>query len=390
MSLRVVVDARPVDIAFLRRRGIGRFAASLLPELAAVAAQRGDELVLLRERGGAGSEFSAGRPRIRSESVRVVRLPRPPVPERIADLPDQLLLPAVLRRRRASLFHALSMYRLPLFPGPPAVVTMHDVIPLMRPEQLQTGVVHGLLYAAVHRATRVIAVSEAGRRDLVAHLGVPAERVDIVHEAPAPQFVPTASDAVVARLGLTGPYVLHVGGADPRKNVGALVDAFAAWAGEGSRPESLVLAGLVRDAESPDLEARVRASDGRVHALGFVADADLPALYSGARCLVMPSSYEGFGLPAVEALACGTPVAAYDTGAVREVSGPGALLVADGAMAELLAAVAALCDDSALRARLAAAGRDQAATFSWRRTAEETWDVYARARASLAGRNVSA
>src|SRR5204862_6421077 len=108
------------------------------------------------------------------------------------------------------------------------------------------------------------------------------------------------------RLGLPGSYVLHVGGADPRKNVGALIDGFAAWARERSRAESLVLAGPVRDVERPDLEARVRAADGRVHLLGFVADPDLPALYSGARCLVMPSSYEGFGLPAVEALACGT------------------------------------------------------------------------------------
>jgi alpha-1,3-rhamnosyl/mannosyltransferase len=228
-------------------------------------------------------------------------------------------------------------------------------------------------------------VSEAGRRDVVAHLGVPAERVDVVHEAPAPQFAPTASEDVAARLGLSGPYVLHVGGADPRKNVGALIDAFAAWARERSRAESLVLAGPVRDVERPDLEARVRAGDGRVRLLGFVADADLPALYSGARCLVMPSSYEGFGLPAVEALACGTPVAAYDTGAVREVSGPGALLVSDGAMAELLSAVEALCDDGALRARLREAGRARAATFSWRRAAEATWDVYAHALGTLAG-----
>src|SRR5205807_315426 len=144
MSDRVVVDARPVDIPSLRRRGIGRFAASLVPE--------------------------------------------------------------------------------------PAVVTMHDVIPLIRPGQLRTGAVHGLLYAAVRRATRVIAVSEAGRDDLIAHLGVPAERVDVVHEAPAPQFVPTAADAVLARLGLTGPFGLHVGGAGPRKKLGAASDAFATLA----------------------------------------------------------------------------------------------------------------------------------------------------------------
>ncbi len=384
MSFRVAVDARPVDIPFLRRRGIGRFAASLLPELAAVAVERGGELLVLRERGGDGGEFATRRLEAASDRVRVVRLPRTPVPERAADLPDQLLLPIALWRRRPDLFHALSMYRLPGRPGVPAVVTMHDVIPLMRPDQLKTGIVHGLLYAAVRRADRVIAVSEAGRRDLVAHLGVPADRVDVVHEAAAPQFVPTDPGDVARRLGTGEPYVLHVGGADPRKNLGALIGAFAAWARERSRPETLALAGPVRDVERADLDARVRAAEGRVRHLGFVEDADLPALYSGARCVVMPSSYEGFGLPALEALACGTPVAAYDAGALAEVAGPGALLVADGAMAELLGAVERLCDDAELRERLAVAGRAHAATFSWRRAAEGTWDAYARARATLA------
>jgi glycosyltransferase involved in cell wall biosynthesis len=379
MSLRVVVDARPVDIPFLRHRGIGRYAASLLPELAAVAAERGGELTLLRERGGCGAEF--GSPR--APGARVVRLPRAPVPERLADLPDQVIVPAALRRRAPDVFAALSMYRLPLRPGVPTVVTMHDVIPLLRPGQLRTGIAHGLLYAGVRRATRVIAVSEAGRRDLVAHLGVPAERVDVVHEAAAPRFAPADPRPAVEAGGVREPYVLHIGGADPRKNLGALIDAFAAWARERSRPETLALAGPVRNVERADLAARLAASDGRVRHLGFVPDAHLPGLYSGARCLVMPSSYEGFGLPVLEALACGTPVAAYDAGAVAEVAGPGALLVPDGAMPELLAAVEGLCDDGALRERLAAAGREHAATFSWRRAAERTWAVYERALGTL-------
>ena len=379
MTLRVVVDARPVDIPFLRRRGIGRYAACLVPELAAVAAERGGELTILRQRGARDGEPA----RDVDVAARVVWLPRAPVPERLADFPDQLMLPVALRRRRPDLFGALSMYRLPLWPGVPTVVTMHDVIPLMRPEQLRTGIAHGLLYAAVRRAGRVIAVSEAARHDLVAHLGVPVERVDVVHEAAAPWFAPTRSRDGVARLGLDGPYVLHVGGADPRKNLGALIDAFAAWSREHSRSETLVLAGPVRDVERAELDARVRASDGRVRHLGFVPDPDLPALYSGARCAVMPSSYEGFGLPALEALACGTPVAGYDAGALAEVAGPGALLVAEGAMSELLEAIGRLCDDDELRGRLAAAGRHHARTFSWRRAAEGTWDAYERARGTL-------
>src|SRR5207302_1798860 len=135
---------------------------------------------------------------------------------------------------------------------------------------------------------------------------------------------------------------------------------------EHSRSETLVLAGPVRDVERAELDACVRASDGRVRHLGFVPDPDLPALYSGARCAVMPSSYEGFGLPALEALACGTPVAGYDAGALAEVAGPGALLVAEGAMREMLEAIGRLCDDDELRGRLAAAGRDHARTFSRR------------------------
>ena len=257
MSLRVVVDARPLDVPFLRRRGIGRYAASLVPELAAVAAERGGQLVLLRERGGDGGDFAAGEPDPGGASV--VRLPRVPVPERVADLPDQLLLPVALRRRRPDVFGALSMYRLPLAPGVTTVVTMHDVIPLMRPGQLRTGIVHGLLYAAVRRADRIIAVSEAGRRDLVAHLDVPAERVDVVYEAAAPQFVPTHRGDVAQRLGIGEAFVLHVGGADPRKNLGALIDGFASWARERSRSETLALAGPVRDVERAGVDDNAEA-----------------------------------------------------------------------------------------------------------------------------------
>lgn len=376
--LRVAIDARPLDIDFLRGQGIGRFAASLVPQLVSVAAERGGELVIFRgpAPGGEGAPFGGESP------GRQVRLPRPPVPARLADLPEQALMPLNLRRARAGLYHALSIYRAAAFPGVPSVITIHDVIPLMWPEHyLRTGLMHRMLYAAARRATRLIAVSERTRADAVEWLGVDPGRIDVVREAAGEQFAPTDPGQVPARLGIEGPYVLYVGGLanrDPRKNVEALIDAFAGWAEAAGRPESLVLAGRLGPAAAPLVE-RARRSGARIVFAGFVADADLPALYAGASCLLTASRYEGFGLPALEALACGTPVAAYDAGALREVAGPGAVLVRDDDAGELMRAVEMICDRDELRARLRAKGLEHAAGFSWRRAAEQTWAVYERA-----------
>lgn len=384
-ALRVVVDARPLDIGFLRDQGIGRFADALVAQLAPVAAERGGELVLLRQKSGEASVYAGGAAATRSPAATVVRVRRPPVPQRLADLAEQVLLPVNLRRARADLVHSLSIYRAAVYPGVPAVMTIHDVIPLMWPEQyLRTGAVHRMLYRAARRARRLIAVSERAKEDAVGHLGVDAERIDVVHEAAGEGFVPTDPGQVPARLGIEPPYVLYVGGlanVDPRKDVEGLIGAFAGWARERSRPEALVLAGRLGPAGRPLVE-RAEASGARIVFTDFVPDPDLPALYSGASCLVTASRYEGFGLPALESIACGTPVAAYDAGALREVAGPGAILVRTGDASELMRAVEMLCDQAQLRSRLAAKGLEHAKGFSWRRAAEQTWDTYERAVAS--------
>ena len=125
-------------------------------------------------------------------------------------------------------------------------------------------------------------------------------------------------------------------------------------------------------------DGRRRDRHDRVVHAGFVPEADLPALYSGAACFVTASRYEGFGLPALEALACGTPVAAYDAGAIAETAGPGALLAPVGDGAALMSAAGRICDDPDLREKLSAEGRRHAAGYSWRRAAEQTWAVYER------------
>ena len=314
----------------------------------------------------------------------MLRVRRPRLPARAAELPEQLLLPLDVRRGGARVHHSLSIYRAPVFPGVPGVITVHDVIPLMWPEHyLRTGLIHRMLYRAARRARVLLADSTAAADDVARQLGVDRDRILAVPLAADRRFAPTEPAPVVERLGIPRPYVLYVGGlsqSDPIKGVEELIAAFGRWARELGRPEALVLTGKLGPAGA-ELRALATRSGARVAFTGFVSEEDLPALYTGAACFVTASRYEGFGLPLLEAIACGTPVAAYAASAVPEVAGPGALLVPEGNTGELMRAVGSLCDEPELRGRLAEEGRRHAAGFSWRRTAELTWDAYERAAA---------
>ncbi len=385
MRLRVAVDARPLDIDLFRTQGIGRYAHGLLDPLQEVASERGGELVALRQPADSGAEGYAGSPGGRAE-VHHVRRPRLGV--RFPDWPEQVLLPLDLRRTRARVAHSLSIYRSAVWPGVPLVMTIHDVVPLMWPgSYLQTGLLHRVLYRAARRARLLLAVSEAVRRDTIAHLGVAPERVVHVPLAADRRFATSDPGPARTRLGLEGQFLLYVGGlatADPRKNLEGLVDAYARWRREQGRTETLVLAGRLGEAGRA-LEARAARAGAPVRFTGFVPDGELPSLYSAASCLVSASRYEGFGLPSLEAISCGTPVVTFHAGAAPEVIGPGGLLAADGDGVALMRAVGEVCDNPTLRARLSAEGRHHARRFSWQRTAELTWDAYERVGAQTGG-----
>ena len=391
-GLRVSVDARPLDIEHLRSQGIGRYAHGLVGPLAQVAAERGGQLVLLRERRQGPAAFAGAQPAraparphgadIASAQVAIRTPRRPPLPAGLADWPEQVLLPLDLRRARVAVHHALSIYRAAVLAGVPTVMTMHDVAPLMWPQDhLRGGRTHRLLYAAARRARLLLAVSEVARRDVIAHLGVPPERVLCIPEAADERFRPTDPRPARDRLGLSGRYLLYIGGLatrDPRKNVEGLIDAFAAWWHSQQRSERLVLTGELGPA-GEELRARAQRSGAPIAFTGFVTDEELPGLLCGAACLVTATRYEGFGLPALEAISCATPVVAFDAGAVPEVAGPGCLAVPDGDGVALMRAAGGVCDEPQLRERLAEDGRRHARRYSWRHTAELTWDAYERA-----------
>jgi glycosyltransferase involved in cell wall biosynthesis len=238
-----------------------------------------------------------------------------------------------------------------------------------------------LVDLAARRADAIITVSQSAKRDIMHVYNLPADRVHVVHEAAAPSFKRVADPATLARVrkqhSLPERFILYVGTIEPRKNLPKLIDGFARRHLSGDLPHKLVCAGpygwLSRDIESLLDRLKIRHA---VHFAGYLPFDDLPALYSLAEMFVFPSLYEGFGLPVIEAMACGVPVVTGDVAALNEVGGQAVERVASLDADSLGDAMTALARDAARREELKSLGLARAQTFSWQRAARETLDVY--------------
>lgn len=258
------------------------------------------------------------------------------------------------------------------------VATIHDLTALRFP-QWHTPAVQR--YAARLRRTAsrhdlLIADSKATMEDIVTLLGVPSERIRVVPLAAGPGFVPQEGgtvDRVLGSLGIRRPYLLHVGSLEPRKNLVRLLQAFERSQARDSHDLLLIGATGWRNDNIFALAERLAP---RVRILSGVAAADLPAVYAGATALVYPSLWEGFGLPPLEAMACGTPVACSATSSLPEVVGDAAVTFDPLDKVAIAHAMDLLVGDSALRQALAAAGLERASLFSWERTAAATLAAY--------------
>ncbi|MGH7355807.1 MAG: glycosyltransferase family 4 protein [Candidatus Rokuibacteriota bacterium] len=286
---------------------------------------------------------------------------------------DQVALPRALARDRVGVFLS-PYYKAPLVSRCPAIVTIHDLFFIGypgRPRPVYDRVLTRVARRCARIAAAVIADSEASRRDIVARLGVAPAKVRVIPVGLGPEFRPTTPDAsTLVRYGLRQPYALYVGNFKPHKNVPRLLRAWAGLPGDLRAAHRLVLAGGDRDgrAELEALAGSLGLGDGLAFA-GLVADADLPAVYGGAALVVLPSLEEGFGLPALEAMACGTPVVASNRGALPEVVGEAGLLVDPDKDDALEAALTAALSSAELRADLRRRGLARAAEFPMERTA---------------------
>ena len=289
-----------------------------------------------------------------------------------------LSFPALARREGAALVHThyFASPRLPC----PAIVTVHDVSYARAPELFarRDRSLLRFVRGSVRRAARVLAVSEFTRADIIDLYGLDPAKVVAVPNGVGDRFRPhaDAGDRVRERFGINRPYMLCVGALQPRKNVPLAIEAYALAMDRGTDCE-LVVAGGDKGGRLDVLDAILRTRmTGRIHLVGHVGDDELAALYSAARALVFPSLYEGFGLPALEAMASGIPVIASNTTGLAETVGDAGLTIDPRSADDVAGAMRRVLNDDALRERLIAAGHARAAEFTWARTAAATAAVY--------------
>jgi glycosyltransferase involved in cell wall biosynthesis len=291
-------------------------------------------------------------------------------------------LPLYVRRNNLSLFHGTN-YNLPLWQRCPTVVTIHDLSLLLHSDTHQEHLVRRArmrLPTMTRIATRIITDSESVKREICAHLGVKPAKVTAVPLAPRRAFRPAGESQARAarrRLGVEDDFILFVGTVEPRKNLITLVRAFDELLRTTNLRPQLVIAGP-KGWLTEGLFANVEwaARTDRILFTGYVPDEDLRALYSSCRVSVYPSVYEGFGLPPLEAMACGAPVITSRIPVIVETVGTNARLIDPSDARELTAALVELLTDSGARAHFSEAGLQRAAEFTWERTARMTLEVY--------------
>ena len=297
---------------------------------------------------------------------------------------EQLTLPLAAWRAGVKVLH-VPHYVVPLlYPGR-LVVTVHDIIHVLFPEFLPHpwafSYARWFIRAAVRRARRVITVSETTAGDLRRLFGAAEARLTVIPHGVDEVFLEPADEVrdeqVLRRLAVAPPYLLHIGNHKPHKNAEGLLKAYQILAhdGRGETPPLIMAGGF-----KPDGELSIRAGamglSGRVICLGHVSRTELAALFHRATAFVYPTLYEGFGLPVLEAMACGVPVVAGDVAAVREVTGEAVLKVNPRDVVELAAAMRKVLGQPEMRANLGARGRRRAEAFRWHKAAEATLAVY--------------
>lgn len=375
--MRIGIDYRPTQVLKQRYRGVGRYVRSLVKALASV--DTANQYLLYVNRTQSIDEPLACKnvafwPNIFPWDFAL----------RNRLMEWQLCLPYDLQRGALDLFHFTFPQDVPFQHPVRFVVTIHDLISLIFREHYRHNRLRPLYdymwTRAAKSAEMIITVSQNSRKDIIEVLQIPDERIRVIYEAADPVFRPVENreevEGLKEGLSLTN-YILYVGGMEPRKNLVCLLKAFKQLPKDLGNSFRLVIAGRP-DQFFAELQREVERQglSGKVSFTGFITGERLVLLYNGASVLVLPSLYEGFGFPLLEAMACGTPVICARSASVPEIAEDAALYFDPKDANELTDALSKVLEDPSLAAGLREKGFQQAARFSWEKTARETLEVY--------------
>ncbi|MCG3211323.1 MAG: D-inositol-3-phosphate glycosyltransferase [Anaerolineae bacterium] len=372
-TIRIGLNAHLLSLSqSYRGAGISWYIVNLLKNLGRMSPPGFDYTAFLADRAFAGQADGL--------SLQFSRLPTQRPVVRI--FWEQFIQPLALRRAGIDLLHALAFVA-PAASPCPYVVTVYDLSFIRYPEAFRPFNRWYLRYftgRTVQRARAVIAISESTRQDVINFLGVPPERVHTIYCGSDAAFQPlplAQIDAFKAAQNLPADFVLFLGTLEPRKNIEGLIRAYALWRKQQPSAPPLIIAGgqgwyyqhifnLVKELNLTDT----------IRFPGYVPQESLPLWYNAASLFVYPSHFEGFGLPVLEAMACGTPVITSTAASLPEVAGNAARLIDPGDAPDLAAAMAQVYNQPELRQHMTAAGLARAAQFSWQATAQNTVAIY--------------
>lgn len=374
--MKVLIDCTQVT---RKKAGVGVYAENMVRELTRL--DSGIEWFLLVQDDDSDFDFSqcSNVTLIRVDSRTFRKLP-------FRFLLEQLFIPFLALRYGIDVVHSLH-YSFPLLPmSAKKVVTIHDMTMFLMPDMHLPSKVRYFQFftgAAARRADALSFVSHSSQEDFLKFFPHPAPSCHIVPLGKGPQFRPDLDpqriEEVVRKYGITQPYILFIGTIEPRKNLVRLTEAFSTLA-QAHPSHVLVIAGM-KGWMFKRLFNLVRTLnlENKVIFTGFVLETEKPYLIRGAEVFAYPSLYEGFGIPVLEALACGTPTLTSNISSIPEITGDAALLIDPSSMQDIAAGLKLLLGDASLRYKLSAKSISQAARFSWSHTAADTLSVYRRA-----------
>lgn len=372
--MRIGLDAR---LAFYDKTGIGQYTRALLAYLPGVSTDQ-DHYFLFCDRQPVVNPWSDP------------RLSIVPIPRKQRILWTNFSLPPHLKTKQIDLYHGVCNFELPIRKVCPYVVTIHDLIPLFFPKLVPKK--HLILFRVlmgwvVRIADKIITDSNSSKKDILDRFEIPEEKIQVIYLAHHAAYHPISDrnkiKSILEKYHLNGKYLLFTGVLEPKKNLLRLIEAFHLLKTQINPDKDLKLVlvggkgwGYVKTGENLSRLIEKRQLKGEVFFTGYVSEEDLPYLYNGAELFVFPSLYEGFGLPVLEAMACGTPVVTSKVSSLPEIVGEAGKLVDPYDPWNIAEGISEVLTNQTLRQSMIEKGLQRASLFSWQQTAAETLAVY--------------